>query len=96
MTITAPAPAAIRRAAAPMRTAPTQRPATLNAEALMRLGFVVDRDGIAAHEDAAQAVVDAATRKGIRPILVEILADRREPAVARQRAFGRLTLALAG
>ena len=68
----------------------------LDAALLIQLGFAVDRDGIGAHEDAAQLLVDAATRRGVRPILTEILADRREPTVARQRAFGRLAMALAG
>jgi hypothetical protein len=93
--------------AAPITAAPTKEPATrrpvsplpqrelLDAAALIRLGFAVDEDGIGAHEDAAQMLVDAATRKGLCPVLIQILADRHEPSVARQRAFGRLALALA-
>ncbi len=87
MTITASAPAVTARHA-------ERRPRVLDAEALTDWSFAVERDGIAAHEDTATAVVEAATRKGLRPILIDILADRREPSVARQRAFGRLALAL--
>jgi hypothetical protein len=68
---------------------------TLDADKLMDWGFAVERDGIDAHEDTAAVVVRAATRMGLRPILIDILADRREPSVARQRAFGRLAFALA-
>lgn len=78
----------------PTPAAPARK--ELDAALLIQLGFAVDRDGIGAHEDAAQLLVDAATRRGVRPILTEILADRREPTVARQRAFGRLAMALAG
>ncbi len=75
---------------------PLPRRELLDAATLIRLGFAVDNDGIGAHEGAAQMLVDAATRKGLCPVLIQILADRREPSVARQRAFGRLALALAG
>lgn len=95
-TLAAPARTALT-VTEPTATAPV-RPirSTLDPEMLVQLGFAVDRDGIAAHEDAAQLLVDAAVRRGVRPILTEILADRREPTVARQRAFGRLAMALAG
>jgi hypothetical protein len=86
MTITATAPAVTTRAADSV---------SLDAEALIDWGFAVERDGIDAHEDTAAVVVQAATRRGLRPILIDILADRREPSVARQRAFGRLAFALA-
>jgi hypothetical protein len=87
MTITATAPAVTTRTA-------EARP-TPDAAALLDWGFAVEKDGIAAHEDTAAVIVEAATRKGLRPILIDILADRREPSVARQRAFGRLAFALA-
>lgn len=87
MTITATAPAVTTRT-------PGTGPATPDAAALQSWGFAVEKDGITAHEDTAAVVVEAATRKGLRPILIDILADRREPSVARQRAFGRLALAL--
>lgn len=87
------APAAATPATAVTTATPAQ-PA-LDASTLLRWGFEVDNDGIGAHEDLSKAMVDAATRRGLKPVLIEILADRREPSVARQRAFGRLALALA-
>lgn len=67
----------------------------LDAETLTTWSFAVENDGIAAHEDTAAVIAEAATRRGIRPILVDVLTDRREPAAARTRAFGKLTFALA-
>ncbi len=55
----------------------------------------IDADGIAAHEDLARRVVVAASRSGLCPVLVDVLADPAEPSVARERAFGRLAAALA-
>lgn len=89
MTITAPTPAVTRRAIDPL---PTRT--ILDAPTLARLGLAIAADGIEAHEDAARMLVAAASRKGLPAILTQILADRREPSVARQRAFGRLALAL--
>lgn len=54
----------------------------------------IDADGIAAHEDLASSVVAAASSRGLCPVLVDVLADPREPSVARERAFGRLALSL--
>jgi hypothetical protein len=108
MTITATAPAVTttrfsrtprvpRHAATPVAPTASSNAASPNIDAavLLRWGFAVDNDGIGAHEDSARAVVDAARSRGLGSILIEILADRREPSVARQRAFGRLALALA-
>lgn len=54
----------------------------------------IDADGIGAHEDLADSLVAAASRYGLCPVLVDVLADPNEPSVARERAFGRLALAL--
>ena len=54
----------------------------------------IDADGIAAHEDAAQRLAAVASSRGLCPVLVDVLADPREPSVARERAFGRLALSL--
>jgi len=54
----------------------------------------IEADGIAAHEDLARSVVAAASGRGLCPVLVDVLADPREPSVARERAFGRLALSL--
>lgn len=85
MTITTTAPAVITR-----RTVAQPDTATLS-----RWGAEVEVDGIDAHEDTADILVSEATRRGVRPVLAQILADRREPSVARQRAFGKLAFALA-
>lgn len=97
MTLTAPAPAVSTPAVATRRTAarPAGTRVGLDASTLQAWGQAVELDGIDAHEDAAARVVEAATDKGLRPVLIEILADREEPAAARVRAFGRLTFALA-
>lgn len=85
----------IATAAAASTPAVTTRGAGLDSSTLTAWGLAVDLDGIDAHEDAAARVVEAATVKGLRPVLIDILADRAEPAAARVRAFGRLTFALA-
>ncbi|MEO7126824.1 MAG: hypothetical protein ABI382_03570 [Nakamurella sp.] len=95
MTMFATAPAVITRRPIEARPVLTDRARTApDAKTLMHWGFAVDNDGITAHEEAALVVANAATRQGLKPILIDILADRREPSVARQRAFGRLALAL--
>lgn len=90
--VTTPRPSANRPAA--RQALSIGRHTAPDADTLMHWGFAVDNDGITAHEEAASVIVDAATRQGLGPILIGILADRREPSVARQRAFGRLSLAL--
>ncbi len=54
----------------------------------------IDADGIEAHEDLARTIVTAASRLGLCPVLVDVLADPAEPTAARERAFGRLALSL--
>jgi hypothetical protein len=49
--------------------------------------------GIDRYETEVQAFASSAYRRGIAPTLVGILADRANPAVARERAFARLTQA---
>ena len=51
-------------------------------------------DGLGGHERAVRAVVREARAYGVSPALVSILADPREPEVARLRAFGRIAVAL--
>lgn len=98
MTITATAPAVTTRTAAARAAAPAVGaavPTAPDADTLTLWGFAVENDGIDAHEEAASIVAEAARDKGLRPILVDILADRSEPSAARVRAFGRLAFALA-
>ncbi len=47
-------------------------------------------DGPNALEPELRRFVDSALRRGASPLLASTLADRTEPAVVRQRAFGRL------
>lgn len=77
------------------KAVPTRISPQVDAQTLSHWGFMVDVDGIDAHEDAASYVADAAGKAGLRPVLVEVLANRNEPAAARARAFGRLSFALA-
>ena len=50
--------------------------------------------GFAGHDAAIRSIVHAARARGVSPVLVGILADPREPEVARLRAFGRVAAAL--
>lgn len=52
--------------------------------------------GIGGVERAVAAVVRDARRHGLGHALVDVLADRSAPAPARERALGRLLVALAG
>jgi hypothetical protein len=47
-------------------------------------------DGPNALEPELRRFVGSALRRGASPLLVSILADRTEPAVVRERVFGRL------
>ena len=50
--------------------------------------------GFAGHDAAIRSIVHAARARGLCPVLVGILADPREPEVARLRAFGRIAVAI--
>jgi hypothetical protein len=64
-------------------------------QAMDRLAEGIAADGITAHEAAVTHVLAAARTARLNPVLVAVLADPREPAVARGRAFGRIAVALA-
>lgn len=64
-------------------------------DALLGLAEAIVTDGFPAHTAALTDVVAVARRAGIRPVLVDIVADEGSPVVARQRALGRLIVALA-
>jgi hypothetical protein len=60
--------------------------------ALDDLAWAIARDGIERHEPAvARAVLALRTAGAVTPLL-DVVADRNQPAVARERAFGRLGL----
>ena len=52
-------------------------------------------DGFAGHDAAVRDVVRSARAHGISSVLVDVLADPRQPEVARQRAFGMVVSTLA-
>ena len=58
------------------------------------LGHLVADRGIETVERAVGAVCASARRRQLEPMCVDILADRGEPAVARERALGRVLTAL--
>lgn len=66
---------------------PTTQQLTALAHAVVTTGFDAQRDGLA-------DVVDAARRLGIRPVLVDVVADAGAPRPVRERALGRLIVAL--
>jgi len=62
---------------------------------LAELAADLASDGIAGHEPAVRDVVREARRVSVSPVLTGILADPRQPEVARLRAFGRIAARLA-
>jgi hypothetical protein len=62
---------------------------------LSDLAWELASEGFAGREDAVRGVVRTARAKGLSPVLTAVLADRREPEVARLRAFGRIATLLA-
>lgn len=56
---------------------------------------LIAEDGIAAHEPTAESMVAIARRHRLTEILCRVLSDRTAPAVARERAYGRLAVELA-
>jgi hypothetical protein len=64
-------------------------------DALLQVGEAVVADGFDTHEEVVADLVAAARHLGVRPVLVDIVADRHGPTPARERALGRLLLALA-
>jgi hypothetical protein len=65
------------------------------ASQLNELARAIDSDGLALHQDAAEAVARQARDSGVRSSLVGVLADRSNPAPVRERAFGKVVNLLA-
>ena len=62
------------------------------------LAWAIERDGIGCHEAKVAAVLDRLDRSDQPPataLLLAVVADRTQPAVARERALGRLLVASA-
>jgi len=77
------------------RHRPVPEPASDAFEAwASELGHLVADGGIETVERAVAAVCASARRRQLEPTCVDVLADRREPAVARERALGRVLTAL--
>lgn len=71
----------------PMTRLPTSQQLTGLAEAVVA-------DGLERHTGAIADVVAAARRLGLRPVLADIVADATAPRPVRERALGRLLVAL--
>jgi hypothetical protein len=59
------------------------------------LAQAISVDGIAAHLPAVREVAGAARRAGLSSVAVTVLDDDDAPAIARERAFGLVAVALA-
>ena len=62
---------------------------------LTNLASDLASNGFAGHDAAVRDVVRSARASGIPSVLVDVLADPRQPEVARQRAFGMVVSVLA-
>lgn len=58
---------------------------------ITRTADVIEREGIAAAESAVAAIVHGARALDLRSVAADVLGDPSEPAVARERAFGKVT-----
>jgi hypothetical protein len=54
----------------------------------------VDARGLAAAEGVVREITTTARNAGVSPVLVAVLADAREPEVARIRALAKIRMAL--
>ena len=62
---------------------------------LTELAWDLASDGFLGHEAAVRDVVRTARAHGASAVFIDVLADVRQPEVARLRAFGRLAAELA-
>jgi hypothetical protein len=63
---------------------------------LVRLGEDVATHGISRFEPEVSRLIRLSGRHGLASVSVDVLADRSEPSVARERALGRVMSFLAG
>jgi hypothetical protein len=61
---------------------------------LSDLAWDLASDGFVGRENAVRQVVRTARSRGVPSVLIDVLADPSEPAVARLRAFGRVAAML--
>ena len=62
---------------------------------LTDLAESVATDGFAAHQSAVAALVSQARRLGVCAVLTDVVADAAAPRPVRERALGRVVVALA-
>jgi hypothetical protein len=62
---------------------------------LTTLAYRIAADGIRAHDTAVATIAAVARSRGVCRTLAALLEDRSAPAVARERAFGRIAELLA-
>ena len=62
---------------------------------LTQLALDLASDGFVGRENAVRQLVATARSQGLSPVLTGVLADARQPEVARLRAFGMLSARLA-
>lgn len=68
-----------------MNTSPAS---TLDRSALASLAAAVAADGIRSADDDVQRLVTRLRCQGLHGVALDVLADDRQPDVARERAFG--------
>jgi hypothetical protein len=68
---------------------------TTHTQDLGRIASSIDMHGIGANETAVSMVVARAWSAGVDPVLLAVLSDVAQPAIARDRAFGRVATAFA-
>ncbi|MEM9515953.1 MAG: hypothetical protein AAGA42_13965 [Actinomycetota bacterium] len=71
---------------------PVSRPTTRRY--LEQLAWAIERDGLPGHEARIDRIVKYATDRPVSRVLVDVLADREAPEVARVRAFSKLAMQL--
>lgn len=62
---------------------------------LEQLAWAIERDGLLGHEARIDRIVKYAEDRPVSRVLLDVLADRDAPEVARVRAFGKLAMQLA-
>jgi len=61
---------------------------------MIGLAEAIVTEGFDAHRIAIAELVTTARQRGVRPVLIDVVADEASPTVARLRALGRVITAL--
>lgn len=59
-----------------------------------RLAWLIDQDGVPAVADELQLFLARVKAAGVPAVLVQVVSDPTQPAIARARAFGRICRAV--